>query len=101
MPGTYIDAINLSADNDFRAKVRAALLIEAVNVLTESPEVDDHARRSAYAVQILRNVDAETPRVALIVSVVNPTIRAASPALPPDNDVQFVVNQLFSILSRV
>jgi hypothetical protein len=91
------DTYAMSNDQEFINRVAAAVATTSYNILTvEEDSAPDHAQRLALAQIAARDVNSFARQFSPSVAA-NPTIAAQAPdqAAVPDNDILFVVNQIW------
>lgn len=91
------DSAALSSDQAFQNRVGEAVARTAYNIVAiEDGSAPDHARREAFARQVVRDVGSYTFAFTRMV-VANPSIADKAPngADVPDNDILFVVDQVW------
>jgi CYTH domain-containing protein len=84
----------LSRDESFRERVRAAVLVAARDIGTESGGSEYHEKRRELAAGVAFDVDVYLPGFAGLVAC-NSEVTAAS----SDNDVQFTVNSVWNAVA--
>lgn len=93
---TYVAQSTLAADTTFIARVTQAAITGAKDVMAEAASTNGHAKRTEFAVQVLRSAQVYGPLMAQGVAS-NVAISAAS----TDSDIQFTVNSLWDAYSGV
>ena len=87
-------------NSDFGRRVRIALTIAAVNVMSEVNTTTNHAARVTFATKVLQGqADFES---AILAVFSNGTLASASAAANIiDSDLQFAMNSLFNALAGI
>jgi len=87
----YADIYNAANDANFQGRCWVAAWKAAQDILVEAANTPDHARRVAWATQILRDQASITGRQLAMIVLQNVTI-AANPGAAADADLQFQIN---------
>lgn len=94
---TLVQIHNARYNSDLIARSEAALMVASGDVQNEDPGTANHAERLAMANACLSNGTylAECTSLAMFSVATNATI-AADPDNATDNDIQFVVNSVYT-----
>lgn len=100
-----LDRIATARDDTFAARVAMLLMASAINVVNEDPTTANHANRLAFAQRVLKG-ELNNKVVAAVVIADNATIQSEIDGAPSqlgsnvaDNDLTFVINGIFTMLS--
>jgi hypothetical protein len=97
MAGVLVDIADLATDPAFRRRVRAAMVVAAVQVAAEQANPNQPERsnlRRSLATNIFADLDDHEERFAHAVAA-NPVITTDS----SDSDLQFTVNSVFDAVA--
>jgi hypothetical protein len=95
------DIYNAATDTAiFQPRCQVAMWKAAQDIMGESPQTPDYARRVAWATNVLRDKAAITPKQLAMQVLRNPTI-AANPGAAVDGDIQFQVNSIIGDLLNI
>lgn len=105
MAASFDDISTISANTAFQSRCQYALIVAAIDVMSEANTTGGHAQRLEYAKQVLQ---AQVSLVVVAMAVLtNATIGAEAVAATtpgyaiPDSDIQFAVNSIFNALSGI
>lgn len=93
---TYAAQATLATDATFIARVTQAAISGAKDVMAEAASATGHAKRTDFAVSVLRSPQVFGPLMAQGVAA-NVAITSAS----TDSDIQFTINSLWDAYSGV
>lgn len=96
MAGTLADQLTLSNDNAFIGKCKGELIKKCLTIDAGTGGATTSARMLAS--NILNSPDQYAATIAVLIAFGNATIAAASPAVPADADMAYVVNEAFAHL---
>jgi hypothetical protein len=96
----YADIYTAATDAAFQGRCLVASWKAAQDIMAEAPQTADHARRLAWATNVLRDTAAITPKQLAMQVLRNATI-AANPVTASDNDLQFQVNSVVADLLNI
>ncbi len=96
----YADIFNAATDVNWQGRCQVAMWKAAHDIMAEDPQTQDHQRRKAWAVNVLRDQVAITPKQLAMQVLRNATI-AANPGAASDNDLQFQVNSVLPDLLTI
>jgi len=96
----YADIYNAATDPNWQGRCLVAVWKAAQDILSEDPGTQDHQRRKAWAVNVLRDGAAITPKQLAMQVLRNETI-AANPGAASDSDLQFQVNSIVADLLTI
>ena len=96
----YADIYNAAVDANFQGRCQVAAWKAAQDILAEDPQTPDHERRHSWAVNVLRDATAITPKQLAMQVLRNATI-AANPGASSDGDLQFQVNSIVGDLLTI
>lgn len=87
----YVDVYNAAVDTAiFQPKCLVATWKAAQDIVAEASNTPNHAARYDWAVRVLTDKAAITPKQLAMQVLRNPTI-AASPGAASDNDISFAI----------
>lgn len=95
---TYLQQYELTVHEEFRGRVKMALMAAANLILNELDTVEHAAARKALARVVIENPDMHVNRFLSVVAA-NPSIAAAGPVSSSDNDLDFVIASYFTIIA--
>lgn len=97
MAGTNADIATLSNDASFIVSVRAEMIKAAVYHTSAEglAAAEVLVAKANRARRIIANGGADAERMAKVIAAGNPTIAAASPAVPADGDVAYCIASMF------
>ena len=97
----YADIYNAAVDTAiFQPRCMVAVWKAAHDILAEDPGTQDHQRRKAWAVNVLRDQVVITPKQLAMQVLRNATI-AENPGAATDADIQFQVNSILADLLTI
>ena len=96
----YADIYNAAIDSSWQGRCQVAMWKAAHDILAEDPQTQDHQRRKAWAVNVLRDQVVITPK-QLAMQVLRNTTIAANPGAATDADIQFQVNSILADLLTI
>lgn len=96
----YADIYNAATDAAWQGRRQVAVWKAAHDILSEDPQTQDHQRRKAWAVNVLRDQVAITPKQLAMQVLRNATI-ADNPGAASDSDIQFQVNSILADLLTI
>ena len=99
MAGTFAEQATLAVDAGLKVKVVAALVKNATLRLSSGYTPIPTGAVSIMARDIIADPDTWANRWCRVVAYGNATTASAAPAMPPDGDVDFIVNSLFDLLA--
>lgn len=91
MAGTLLDQATLAGTNDFVQKCKGELIKKALYLDLGQSGASTAERNLATA--ILNEPDGYATRIAVMIAFGNATVAANAPAVPPDADMAYVVNE--------
>lgn len=96
----YADIFNAATDANWQGRCMVAMWKAAQDIVGEAPETQDHQRRKAWAINVLRDAAAITPK-QLAMQVLRNSVIAANPGAASDGDLQFQVNSIIADLLTI
>ena len=96
----YTDIYTAASDETFQGRCLVAAWVAAQAIIAEDPQTQDHQRRKAWAVNVLRDQVVITPK-QLAMQVLRNTTIAANPGAATDADIQFQVNSVLADLLTI
>ena len=96
----YTDIYTAASDETFQGRCLVAAWVAAQSIIAEDPQTQDHQRRKAWAVNVLRDQVVITPK-QLAMQVLRNTTIAANPGAATDADIQFQVNSVLADLLTI
>jgi hypothetical protein len=99
MAGTFAEQAELAASAELAVKVKAALIKNAAYHL-DPAVVATLAGVKTFARELILAPDPWIQRFADIVAYGNATTAAAAPAVPTDQDTDYIVNVFFTRLAH-
>lgn len=96
----YADIFNAATDANWQGRCQVAMWKAAHDIMAEDPQTQDHQRRTAWAINVLRDQVTITPK-QLAMQVLRNAAIAANPGAASDNDLQFQVNSVLPDLLTI
>lgn len=96
----YADIYNAATDPNWQGRCLVAMWKAAHDIMSEDPGTADHARRKAWAVNVLRDGTAITYK-QLAMQVLRNAAIAGNPEAASDSDIQYQVNSIIADLLTI